>query len=242
MYSDFVDKELIVNSNGNWTGGTCWPDTAGEWGRGITFWIISSTAHVSSNRFQWYRNSLFILDFMIFHDTQFSKDCQRENFVILGSVHDGLRVHNDGIHIIYPVGNALIVYDTRTNKQTILSGHSNTITCVEISPSGQLIASGQINHMGFKVWGAISCNIKILNFTEDRDYVHGVCTARTDVHICLAARTSVHTGVNCAHGCAYWCWLHAGVHKFLWARRRIKVLWSAICLLDTTRSQADHKQ
>ncbi|XP_055336383.1 cilia- and flagella-associated protein 52-like [Paramacrobiotus metropolitanus] len=67
-----------------------------------------------------------------------------------GSVHDGLHVHNDGVHIIYPVGNSLIVFDTKTHKQTILSGHSNTISCVALSPSGRYIASGQVNHMGFK--------------------------------------------------------------------------------------------
>lgn len=67
-----------------------------------------------------------------------------------GSVHDGLKVHKDGIHIIYPMGSALIVGNIKSHKQVILNGHNNTITCVEMSPTGRFLASGQANHMGFK--------------------------------------------------------------------------------------------
>ncbi|CAH0546208.1 unnamed protein product [Brassicogethes aeneus] len=67
-----------------------------------------------------------------------------------GSTIKGLIVHSDGKHVIYPIGNKVIVQDWTTRKQSFLTGHTNAISAVAVSRSGKYIASGQINHIGFK--------------------------------------------------------------------------------------------
>jgi len=67
-----------------------------------------------------------------------------------GNAPKGLRAHPDGVHIVYPFGIKLAVQNMETKAQSFMEGHNNVISCVAISDSGKYIASGQINHMGFK--------------------------------------------------------------------------------------------
>ncbi|XP_075232262.1 cilia- and flagella-associated protein 52 [Lycorma delicatula] len=67
-----------------------------------------------------------------------------------GNAPNGLRVHPDGVHIVYPLGSKLVVQNWKTKEQSFLEGHTNVIATVAMSKSGKMIASGQINHMGFK--------------------------------------------------------------------------------------------
>ncbi|XP_030842134.1 cilia- and flagella-associated protein 52 [Strongylocentrotus purpuratus] len=67
-----------------------------------------------------------------------------------GSSQGSLSVHPDRNHIVYPLGNTVIVENLNSKKQDFLQGHTNTVTCVTISRSGRFIASGQQTHMGFK--------------------------------------------------------------------------------------------
>ncbi|EAT39137.1 AAEL009035-PA [Aedes aegypti] len=69
-----------------------------------------------------------------------------------GHVIAGLRVHPDQKHLVFPLGNEISVYELETNRQTFLRGHTNTISTVDISPSGKMVASGQTNHMGFRAY------------------------------------------------------------------------------------------
>ena len=78
----------------------------------------------------------------------------------------GLVSHPDGQHIIYPLGCTVIVEDIKTHKQSFLSGHSDSVSCLACSASGNFLASGQVSqtchsvismesyvqvtHMGFK--------------------------------------------------------------------------------------------
>ena len=64
-------------------------------------------------------------------------------------------VHPDACHLIYPLGNTIVIEDlTATNqdqsRQEFLSGHTNNVSCIAISKSGRFLASGQVTHMGFK--------------------------------------------------------------------------------------------
>jgi len=68
-----------------------------------------------------------------------------------GSIAFGLKAHPKRQHIIYPVGTMIVVENITTKEQNFLMGHSNTISCLDVSRSGGLIASGQVTHMGFKV-------------------------------------------------------------------------------------------
>jgi len=67
-----------------------------------------------------------------------------------GGVPGGLITHPDGDHIIYPLGNTIVIKNIETSKQQYLSGHTNDVSCVAVSNSGRYVASGQITHMGFK--------------------------------------------------------------------------------------------
>ncbi|CAB0032984.1 unnamed protein product [Trichogramma brassicae] len=67
-----------------------------------------------------------------------------------GLTKNGLKLHPDQRHLVYPMGNKVSVKNIRSGQQTFLSGHTNLISAMCISPCGRYIASGQINHSGFK--------------------------------------------------------------------------------------------
>ena len=62
-----------------------------------------------------------------------------------GSIPGGLVSHPDGQHIIYPLGCTVIVEDAQNLTQSFLSGHSDNVSCLACSPSGQFLASGQVS-------------------------------------------------------------------------------------------------
>lgn len=63
----------------------------------------------------------------------------------LGKIPGGLVSHPDGQHIIYPLGCTVIVEDIQKNKQSFLSGHSDSVSCLACSASGNFLASGQVS-------------------------------------------------------------------------------------------------
>ncbi|CAG5127836.1 unnamed protein product [Candidula unifasciata] len=68
-----------------------------------------------------------------------------------GKVQAGLIVHPDREHLIYPLGCNIIIEDINKDaKQSILSSHTNNITCLAVSNDGRYIVSGQQTFMGFK--------------------------------------------------------------------------------------------
>lgn len=64
---------------------------------------------------------------------------------------NGLRVHPDKQHVVYPLGNKVTIQNWATKKQEFLNGHTNIVSAIDVSRSGKYVASGQINHIGFKV-------------------------------------------------------------------------------------------
>lgn len=71
--------------------------------------------------------------------------------MISGSTPRGLIIHPNGKHILYPIGNKISIQDWSTKQQSFLTGHTNIISAMDVSRSGKYVASGQINHIGFKV-------------------------------------------------------------------------------------------
>ncbi|KAG2461041.1 CFA52 protein, partial [Polypterus senegalus] len=67
-----------------------------------------------------------------------------------GNVPGGLITHPDQKHVIYPLGSTVIIQSLTTQKQEFLQGHSNNVSCITVTRSGQYLASGQVTHMGFK--------------------------------------------------------------------------------------------
>ncbi|XP_020291599.1 cilia- and flagella-associated protein 52 isoform X2 [Pseudomyrmex gracilis] len=67
-----------------------------------------------------------------------------------GITKNGLRLHPDEKHILYPMGCKVVVRNIETGQQRFLSGHSNTVSTLCVSRCGKYVASGQNNHHGFK--------------------------------------------------------------------------------------------
>jgi len=67
-----------------------------------------------------------------------------------GFVNNGIIVHPDREHMLYPIGCNLVIRNINKGTQEFLSGHENNISCVAISKSGKYVATGQVTFMGFK--------------------------------------------------------------------------------------------
>ena len=68
-----------------------------------------------------------------------------------GKVSEGLILHPDNEHILYPLGTTIVVRHIITRTQHFLRGHDNDISVITVSKSGKYIASGQKTHQGFQV-------------------------------------------------------------------------------------------
>lgn len=96
-----------------------------------------------------------------------------------GSVPNGLHIHPDGKHILYPLGACIVVREISNPKAVgFLTGHSDKISCLAISRSGRYVASGQSTHMGFQA------DICVFDF-ETRRMVHRMVLHKVTVQ-CLA--------------------------------------------------------
>jgi len=49
------------------------------------------------------------------------------------------------------MGYKVVIKNIETNGQEFLNGHTNNVSALCVSPCGEYIASGQNNHLGFKV-------------------------------------------------------------------------------------------
>lgn len=67
-----------------------------------------------------------------------------------GSVIDGLILHPDNEHLIFPLGSQIVVRNILTREQKYLRGHDNDISVICVSKSGKYLATGQKTHTGFK--------------------------------------------------------------------------------------------
>lgn len=66
-----------------------------------------------------------------------------------GSVVQGLLLHPDNEHLIFPLGCTVVIRNLLQKTQAFLQGHDNQVNCITVSPTGRLLASGQKTFMGF---------------------------------------------------------------------------------------------
>lgn len=82
-------------------------------------------------------------------------------------------VNSDRQHLVYPLGNTIVVEEIKEDKKTgtgvkgatkkgkstpedpkmrqrLLSGHRGAVSCLAVSKSGKYLASGEKTHMGFQ--------------------------------------------------------------------------------------------
>lgn len=66
-----------------------------------------------------------------------------------GKVVDGLILHPDNEHLLFPLGTTIVVRHIISRTQQFLRGHENSISAIVVSPSGKYLASCDTTHMGF---------------------------------------------------------------------------------------------
>lgn len=67
-----------------------------------------------------------------------------------GQVVQGLVLHPDNEHLIYPLGSTIVIRHVVSRAQSFLRGHDQRVSCITVSRSGNYLASGQQTHMGFQ--------------------------------------------------------------------------------------------
>ncbi|ORX44654.1 WD40 repeat-like protein [Piromyces finnis] len=69
-----------------------------------------------------------------------------------GNIPHSFFKHPDGKHLVYVLGSTIVINDVTKSEASkdFLLGHSNSISCMDISKSGKYIASSQVTHMGFQ--------------------------------------------------------------------------------------------
>lgn len=75
-----------------------------------------------------------------------------------GRPANGLLVHPDGVHLIYPLGTNITVYNWFAKTQRFLEGLTNVVASIAVSKFGKYVGAGQVNFMGFR------CPIIVWNF------------------------------------------------------------------------------
>jgi len=73
-----------------------------------------------------------------------------------GHVYDGLLLHPDNEHIVYPLGSTVVIRHILSRAQTFLRGHDSKVSCksssyaaIKISKNGKYIISAQTSFPGF---------------------------------------------------------------------------------------------
>ena len=87
-----------------------------------------------------------------------------------GGYLNSVQLHPDRQHYIYITGACLVIGDlTDPNGQSFLRGHDDTVTCVAVSKTGTMIASGQMGYNAdIIVWNFGTSSLKY-RFSE-HDY------------------------------------------------------------------------
>ena len=68
-----------------------------------------------------------------------------------GKVKGSLQYTPDGRYILFPLGSFVVLKNLATEKEAFLDGHTDLISCLNISGDGSKAASGQKSIPGTKV-------------------------------------------------------------------------------------------
>ena len=66
-----------------------------------------------------------------------------------GSVYDGMLLHPDNEHTVYPLGSTVVIRHILSRTQTFLRGHDSRVSSIKISNNGKYIISAQTSFPGF---------------------------------------------------------------------------------------------
>ena len=84
----------------------------------------------------------------VFAAAQVLRFC-RGSQIFTGKVTEGLVLHPDNEHILFPLGTTIVLRHIISRTQHFLRGHDNDISVITVSNTGKYIASGQKTHSGF---------------------------------------------------------------------------------------------
>ena len=59
-----------------------------------------------------------------------------------GKVADGLILHPDNQHLLFPLGTTIVIRNIISRTQQFLRGHDNDVSVIRVSNSGKYVASG----------------------------------------------------------------------------------------------------
>ena len=66
-----------------------------------------------------------------------------------GGIMHALVLHPNDTHVIYPLGSTVVIRNVeKPSDQTLLQGHTDSVTCIALSTDGSTMASGQITNGG----------------------------------------------------------------------------------------------
>jgi len=104
-----------------------------------------------------------------------------------GGVPEGLILHPDDEHILYPLGTTIVVKNLLNNTQTFLrGGHNGEVSCIAISASGKYLASGQESQINFSapvvVWNLETCEI-VRSFAHIKGKVQALVFSPREDHL-----------------------------------------------------------
>ncbi len=69
----------------------------------------------------------------------------------LGKIAGGLNYTPCGRYVVYPLGSFIVLKNLVTNKEAFLDGHTQDVSCIAMSNTGDRLASGQLQFTGVKV-------------------------------------------------------------------------------------------
>ena len=102
-----------------------------------------------------------------------------------GTTDKGLHIHPSGEALIYAQGGCVLISSlSDAHEQQFLRGHDEAVTCLDVSPSGRMIASGQrgynsgrrrlglrVARRGLPAAGARRRRVKSVHFTYDERFL-----------------------------------------------------------------------
>ncbi len=76
---------------------------------------------------------------------------EAETLIFEGKIAGALNYTPCGRYVVYPLGSFVVLKNLVTNKEAFFEGHTQDVSCVAMSHTGDRLASGQFHFSGVKV-------------------------------------------------------------------------------------------
>ena len=138
---------------------------------------------------------------------------------------EGLILHPDNEHLIFPLGTTIVVRHIISRTQQFLRGHDNELSVIVVSNTGKYIASGQKTYQGFKVRRRAQLGHQAL-ICVSVNLVYETYFYSSFHRLTLSSGTSIHlslsTGSRCTKCSSRAC--HSLMTSSIWPRSAVKMM------------------